>query len=108
MLLRASSFRNSPSVGRSASVTTTLYPARSRAARRASTASRVAWLSIRGRRLPGSTARSWYFSGVPTLTMAHHTDSASHQPLGLVLAERPAGAIGLNHDDLQGIGHGAP
>jgi hypothetical protein len=24
------------------------------------------------------------------------------------LAERPAGAIGLNHDDLQGIGHGAP
>jgi hypothetical protein len=47
-------------------------------------------------------------SGVPSLTMAHHTDRASHQPLGLVLAGRPAGAIGLNHDDLQGIGHGAP
>jgi hypothetical protein len=29
-------------------------------------------------------------------------------PKGAVLAEQPAGAIGLNHDDLQGIGHGAP
>jgi hypothetical protein len=31
-----------------------------------------------------------------------------HVPKGAVLAERPAGPIGLNHDDLQGIGHGAP
>jgi hypothetical protein len=35
---------------------------------------------------------------------------ARRQPcrMGLVLAERTAGAIGLNHDDLQGIGPGAP
>ena len=78
---------NSSSTDRSGSVTTTLYPARSRAARRASTASRVAWLSSRGRRLPGTTARSWYFPGVPSSD--HGT---SYGPL-LPLA--PPFAVGL-------------
>jgi hypothetical protein len=30
-------------------------------------------IALRGRRLPGLTARSWYFPGVPSLTIAHHT-----------------------------------
>ena len=38
----------------------------------------------------------------------HDPDDAVGEEDALVLAERPAGAIGLNHDDLQGIGHGAP
>ena len=38
----------------------------------------------------------------------HDPDDAVGEEDALVLAERTGGAIGLNHDDLQGIGHGAP
>ena len=38
----------------------------------------------------------------------HDPDDAVGEEDALVLAERTAGALGLNHDDLQSIEHGAP
>jgi len=76
--------RSNCTISPSASVTRTRYPACSRAARRAATASAVEKVSTRGRRLSGSTARSLYFPSVPSVTMAHRTSlhrrSAPAQP----------------------------
>ena len=67
-----------------ASVIMTVNPERSRAALRASASSRVAKLSIRGRRHPASTALSSYFPDVPSLTIPHpksrHGSSAPAPP----------------------------